>query len=93
MKRRLGTVIAEFFRHHPIAGLAYSVSLACVGVEFANEWIFHHDQTTSDIAFMVSLISMPFWIPGAFKSNRARKRQKKGLCISCGYDLRATPNQ
>lgn len=40
-------------------------------------------------AFFI-LISLPFWLPLLFHRNRKRYREKSGLCLHCGYDLRKT---
>ncbi|HZN69002.1 MAG TPA: hypothetical protein VFB66_27225 [Tepidisphaeraceae bacterium] len=35
----------------------------------------------------------PAWTPSLWQFARARARQRRGLCPSCGYDLRATPDK
>jgi hypothetical protein len=50
--------------------------------------------------YTIAFVGVPLWLvlvacalPVMAKRLRARGRQKRGYCLRCGYDLRATPGQ
>jgi hypothetical protein len=68
------------------------------GIISSHPRFFHYVQNGTGWA-----ISIPLWflilcwliLPSFFLNNRCRqrRRQRTGLCTSCGYDLRATPDR
>ena len=55
-----------------------------------------YDQTEEGIALPAWLPALPFLIPPLLWTKavwRGRRRQRAGLCVACGYDLRATPDR
>jgi len=54
---------------------------------------------SSAIVWRGFLVGMPIstvaaiWIVKAMQARRRRRRVARGLCASCGYDIRATPSR
>jgi hypothetical protein len=49
------------------------------------------DSNLRMFSLMIGGAAMLFWYPLLVRKDRQRKRQMRGLCPFCGYDLRATP--
>ncbi len=90
-------------------GVEYSRQLLYCGrwgVDYSHQLVYiGHDVPRHPVAY-VSLI-IPFWlpvvvfligplltfVPALVVRLRRRRRRKRGLCLTCGYDLRATPDR
>ena len=49
-----------------------------------------HFIDLAGIAVLASIALMMWW---RWKDNKREQRERDGLCISCGFDLRATPER
>jgi hypothetical protein len=54
---------------------------------------FHDDYWTVPYWFLlvVALVIPSTWIAGWYRRRAAGSRSRRGVCTSCGYDLRASP--
>jgi hypothetical protein len=79
-------------------GLKPKLNLPVVGylgwrhMEWGQVWVWEELQITFLRTFLLlAPVSIAIvWIP--FRARRARQ-QRAGLCVACGYDLRATPDR
>lgn len=65
--------------------------LGDMGFAHYPSWAFL-EQWTMPIWALVVVTGMPFTI-WLYVASRGRKRREEGCCVSCGYDLRATPER
>lgn len=79
------------------AALSALLCVARVGLvvwfAFSPPWRPYHpwpDEIPSACAFCVITAILPLWWLAAYR--RSRQQGAYGLCRSCGYDLRATPD-
>ena len=76
--------------------------IAAAGLLAATVMILTIRGDSSAIVWRGFLVGMPFyllptlaaiWIVKTVRERRRRGRVARGLCASCGYDIRATPNR
>jgi hypothetical protein len=90
-----GGVYVTLYRRHPppiTAGTAEDQH---------SVWIFGYSENASLQRVMfpawfgvVAMATLPlFWSFLRFRGHRTRRRLEARLCLSCGYDLRATPGR
>jgi hypothetical protein len=89
-----------------ILGPSYSSLLTGSNIWGFQTYFLQRRRTTFHAAWWDREILMPHWfpaivfllpsasfLPGYIKRRRRKLRIRHGLCINCGYDLRASPNQ
>ena len=57
------------------------------------KWHKRHFQLHHWVAALCLAVVPSYWIVVAPKRRREQKRSLAGLCVKCGYDLRATPDR
>src|SRR5437016_5301549 len=92
MRRRLFTSLAVAFRVHPVGTTAALIFGVTFVTNVISEW-FAHGGITQLVTLALSVFLIPFWLPVQLRIEREKRRRKKGVCLSCGYDLRATPDR
>jgi len=57
------------------------------------KWHKRHFQVHHWVVGLCSAVAPSYWILVVPKQRREQKRSSAGLCVICGYDLRATPDR
>ncbi|MDB5330126.1 MAG: hypothetical protein JWP03_1277 [Phycisphaerales bacterium] len=89
MLRRLAKSLFAAHANCPVAGTA--AILFCIA--FVAERFVQPDTTLDNALIFAAILMILFWFPTALRAEKDAKRQSKGLCRACGYDLRATPER
>ena len=51
------------------------------------------DRGFAAVFLLIALSAIPFSLAPLIKDSRIRAPQIRGLCLNCGYDLRASPTR
>lgn len=72
-------------------GFEYRSSVSSKWITPPKTW---HFLTINKLHLLVLLALLPaLWLYRQLHVHRRRRRVARGLCIACGYDLRASPSQ
>jgi hypothetical protein len=84
--------LVERYGAHPIAGTAICVGVLGFTAEMMGDGLGWGNRFAVG-AVIVQFLTIPFFLPVYLQAERRRKRERRGLCTACGYDLRATPER
>lgn len=75
-----GVVWQTYDQHHGFSGEFFTTRARLIVIPY--RW-----------PVIVSAIAPTIWLIGAIRARRKYSRHARGLCIECGYDLRASPER
>jgi hypothetical protein len=87
------TRLVAICKRHPVAAAAALITFLATAFSMINGWFLHDNEIIGSVVIVLVLASIPLWSTAMRKHELTKKRLLQGVCLTCGYDLRASKDR